>query len=235
MASQKRTTPAVVKGTGFWHAPIVTKYCQETQELLKVMMQESKLTSFQQRHLINFMKRGDSLPVHCNPTSSREPQCPKPVSPPNAFLSISPSGRPHLRPAEVCQAGDAYIREKFRPQATRDLEKEKERLQNILATGKDKVGKKAQKKPVKVEEEVPEPDRFEELLNEVQERQKFLAEMEALGQAKLYQGIILTEISQKLREMEIIDKQRSAELKEALAKSFNIGNKPDSQSTVRED
>nr|XP_056703441.1 UPF0193 protein EVG1 [Euleptes europaea] len=232
MASRERTTPAVAKGTGFWHAPIVTKYSQETQELLKVMMQESKLTNFQQRHLGNCMKRGASLPLHCNPTSSKEPQLPKPFSsPPKVFLSISPFSRPHLRPAEACQAGDAYTRERFRPRATRDLEKEKERLQNILATGKDKVeGKPQKKKAVKMEEVVPEPDRFEELVNEVEDRKKFLAEMEALGQGKLYQGIILTEISQKLREMEIIDKHRSAEMREAVAKAFNVGNRPDPES-----
>ena len=34
------------------------------------------------------------------------------------------------------------------------------------------------------------------MVNEIQDRQKFLAEMEALGQDKLYQGIILTEVSQ---------------------------------------
>lgn len=33
-------------------------------------------------------------------------------------------------------------------------------------------------------------------MNEVRERQEFLAEMEALGQGKKYQRIILTEISQ---------------------------------------
>ncbi|XP_033018954.1 UPF0193 protein EVG1 isoform X1 [Lacerta agilis] len=235
MAARERTTPAVAKGSGFWHVPIVTEYSQETQKLLKVMMQESKLTSFQQRHLTNCIKRGDSLPDKCYPTSSKEPELPKPVSPPKVFLSISPYGRPHLRPAAMCRAGDAYTREKFRPQATRDLEKEKERLQNIFATGKDKVEKKPKKEPVKVEEKVPEPDRFEELVNEVQDRKRFLEEMEALGQDKFYRGIILTEISQKVREMEIIDKQRSAELKEAMAKSYNIGNKPAPECTSQED
>lgn len=34
------------------------------------------------------------------------------------------------------------------------------------------------------------------VVNEVQERKEFLAEMEALGQGKKYQRIILTEISQ---------------------------------------
>lgn len=34
------------------------------------------------------------------------------------------------------------------------------------------------------------------MVNEVQERREFLAEMEALGQGKKYQRIIFTEISQ---------------------------------------
>lgn len=49
---------------------------------------------------------------------------------------------------------------------TGDLEKEKQRLQNILATGKDVVEHKV--KPVVVqtkEEEIPEPDRFEECMS----------------------------------------------------------------------
>uniref|UniRef100_A0A8D0L883 Chromosome 22 open reading frame 23 n=1 Tax=Sphenodon punctatus TaxID=8508 RepID=A0A8D0L883_SPHPU len=224
MASQERTT--VPKGTGFWHAPR-PHYSQETQELLKVMMQESRLTNFQQRHLTNCMKRGDTLPVYCNPTSSGEPQLAEPTcSPPKLVCSASLLTRPQLRPAEICQAGDAYTREKFKPKATRDLEKEKERLQNILATGKVKAEQNPQRKPVqKVEEETPEPDRFEELVNEIQERKIFLAEMEALGQDKQYQGIILTEISQKLREMEVIDKKRSMKVREAMAKALNTGNK----------
>lgn len=34
------------------------------------------------------------------------------------------------------------------------------------------------------------------VMNEIQERREFLAEMEALGQGKKYQGIVLSEISQ---------------------------------------
>lgn len=35
MASRERTIPAVAKGSGFWHVPIVTEYSKETQDLLK--------------------------------------------------------------------------------------------------------------------------------------------------------------------------------------------------------
>ncbi|KFO81703.1 UPF0193 protein EVG1, partial [Cuculus canorus] len=202
------------------------RYSPDTRELLRAMMEELKLTHFQRRSLMNCVKRGDTLPLQCHPTSSKK------TAP--AALAFSPPvcqpcrlpAKPHLRPASVCQAGDAYTREKFRPQPTRDLEKEKERLQNILAMGKEVVEHNVKRMPVqRKEEEIPERDRFEELVNEVQERKEFLAEMEALGQGKKYRSIVLTEISQKIREMEIIGKMRSEAMREIMTKDLSGGNK----------
>ncbi|KFP76168.1 UPF0193 protein EVG1, partial [Acanthisitta chloris] len=189
------------------------------------MMEELKLTHPQRRYLMDCVKRGGSLPLQCRPTSSKQPVPAAPAaSPPACKLSA----RPHLRPAKVCQAGDAYTREKFKPQATRDLEKEKQRLQNLLATGKDVVEDEVKQVRVQTKEkEIPEPDRFEELVSEVQERREFLAEMEALGQDKKYRAIVLAEISQKMREMEIIDKKRSEEMRKIMTKDFPGGNKSD--------
>ncbi|XP_024904611.1 UPF0193 protein EVG1 isoform X5 [Pteropus alecto] len=98
-----------------------------------------------------------------------------------------------------------------------DLEKEKQRLQNIFATGKDKQERKRKPPPVRQANPAPELDRFEELVKEIQERKEFLADMEALGQGRQYRGIILAEISQKVQEMEAIDHKRSEELRKALA------------------
>ncbi|NXE18519.1 EVG1 protein, partial [Ardeotis kori] len=186
------------------------------------MMEESKLTRLQRRYLMDCVNRGDTLPIQCHPASSKEPApaFSPPVCQPSRF-----SAKPHLRPAKVCQAGDAYAREKFKPRARRDLEKEKRRLQNILATGKDVERNTKQTLVQTKEEEIPEPDRFEELVNEIQERKEFLAEMEALGQGKKYQRIVLTEISQKMREMEIIDKKRCEEMRESTTKDVPAGNK----------
>ncbi|KAM6306933.1 LOW QUALITY PROTEIN: UPF0193 protein EVG1-like [Podargus strigoides] len=192
-----------------------------TRELLRAMMEESKLTHFQRRYL---MDRGDTLPLQCHPTPIKEPA---PAFSPAVCQPNRLPAKLHLQPAELCQAGDVYTREKFKPQA-RDLEKEKQRLQNILATGKDVVEHKVKQTLVQTkEEEIPEPDRFEELVNEVQERREFLAEMEVLGQGKNYQSIILTEISQKMHEMEIFDKKRSEEMREIMPKDFPGGNKSD--------
>nr|XP_038034351.1 UPF0193 protein EVG1 isoform X2 [Anas platyrhynchos] len=206
------------------------RYSPKTRELLRAMMEESKLTSFQRRCLMECLERGDALPLQCHPTSSRQPAPVPPASSPPLCQPSRLSAKPHLRPAKLCQAGDAYTREKFKPQARRDLEREKQRLQNILATGKDVVEHQVKQALVDTkEEEIAEIDRFEELVNEVRERREFLAEMEALGQGKKYQRIILTEISQKMREMEIIDKKRSEEVRETMTKDFPAGNKSDSR------
>ncbi|XP_028726958.1 UPF0193 protein EVG1 isoform X2 [Peromyscus leucopus] len=239
MASQERVD-AVTKGNGFRRCRKQVAYTPGTCELLRVMMKESKLTNFQQRHIMDTMKRGGPLPLQCNPTSSqRSSPSKKPAT--ATYLPPILATHSHLRPASMCRANGAYSREQFKPQATRDLEKEKRRLQSIFATGKDTEERK--KAPhVRQEDPPPELDRFEEqtmrcclgpcalplpcalmalplcaVVKEIQDRKEFLAAMEALGQGKQYRGIIMAEISQKLREMEDIDRRRSEKLRKALA------------------
>lgn len=209
----------VPMGTGFWTSTKPPQYSKETQDLLKVMMQESKLTNFQQRQIKDQLQSGGALPVQCHPSTSST-QAKPPVSSSRKAKASIINTRPSLRPAERCRAGDAYMREKFQPRATRDLNKEKNRLQNLMATGKE-LPDIPQVPPPQTEDDKEERDRFDELVAEIQERWDFLEEMEALGRGKQYFNIINTEISQKLREMEIIDKQRSSELREALQKAEN--------------
>ncbi|XP_027623171.1 UPF0193 protein EVG1 isoform X1 [Tupaia chinensis] len=196
MDSQERVE-AVTKGTGFWRSPRPATYTPGTCELLR---------------------GGNTLPLQCSPTSSQRASPPKqPAS--TIYLPPILTARSHPRPASLCQASGAYSREQFKPQATRDLEKEKHRLQTILATGKEPEERKRKPTPTpgRQEDPAPEVDRFDELVKEIQERKEFLADMEALGQGRQYRGLILAEISQKLREMEDIDHKRSEELRKALA------------------
>ncbi|KAM4721699.1 UPF0193 protein EVG1 [Rhinophrynus dorsalis] len=210
---------SVPVGTGFWNSAKPAQYSKETQELLRVMMEESKLTNFQQRQIKERLKRGDVLPTKCHPSSSETGHRHQVSISKQPRASIA-AARPSLRPADKCRAGDAYSRERFQPRPTRDLNKEKCRLQNIMATGKDLPERPRLAAPqVEELEEEEERDRFEELEEEIQERWDFLQEMEALGRGKEYYSIINTEISQKLREMEVIDKQRSMELRDLLQNS----------------
>uniref|UniRef100_A0A3Q2E182 Si:dkey-43k4.3 n=1 Tax=Cyprinodon variegatus TaxID=28743 RepID=A0A3Q2E182_CYPVA len=115
--------------------------------------------------------------------------------------SKSAQHRPRMsqrRSAESCQAGNSYEREKFHPGPVRDLEKEKRRLQNIMATGTEEpeTGSPGKLPGDSKQEESEETDRFQEVLNEIEERRQFLADMAALGQDHQYSSIINAEISQ---------------------------------------
>ncbi|XP_069561042.1 UPF0193 protein EVG1 isoform X1 [Brachyistius frenatus] len=117
------------------------------------------------------------------------------------------------RSAEQCRSGNSYEREKFSPGPTRDLEKEKRRLQNIFATGKDEVkAPSSQKASARQKPEEPEEkDRYQEVLNEIKERRQFLDDMASLGQEWQYVEIINAQITQKMRELEVLENQRRAD------------------------
>ncbi|XP_055518926.1 UPF0193 protein EVG1 [Leucoraja erinacea] len=201
-------------GGGFSNC-VKAPYTRETVDVLREMMHESKLNKFQLRQLNRRLQEGDSLPVSCNPTSSLVLDS-TPLPPATPVRAQLPT-KPQLRTAESCRAGDAYQRERFRPRPTRNLEREKQRLQNIMATGKDgPTPDTKQKHKEEEEEEKPEIDRFDELCDEIEERRQFLEQMESFGRGKEFRGIIHTEISQKLREMEQIDRRRSSELKQQM-------------------
>uniref|UniRef100_A0A8C2YUM2 Uncharacterized protein n=2 Tax=Chinchilla lanigera TaxID=34839 RepID=A0A8C2YUM2_CHILA len=55
MASKERVN-AVTKETGFARCRKPAAYTPETCKLLKAMMKESKLTNFQQRHIMDTIK-----------------------------------------------------------------------------------------------------------------------------------------------------------------------------------
>uniref|UniRef100_A0A4W6BQF9 Uncharacterized protein n=1 Tax=Lates calcarifer TaxID=8187 RepID=A0A4W6BQF9_LATCA len=85
------------------------------------------------------------------------------------------------------------------------LEKEKRRLQNILATGQEEPTP-ASSQNARNPEVMEERDQYQEVLDEIEERRQFLADMASLGQEKQYINIINTEISQKIRELEALEK-----------------------------
>ncbi|KAK2815718.1 hypothetical protein Q5P01_026185 [Channa striata] len=191
-------------GRGLWNHPRPAQYSKETQDMLKLMMQESRLTTLQRKQINESLKNGAALPVTTEPTflaSSHQPKTSKTVK--RRLV-----GKPQKRSAESCRSGNNYVREKFQPGPTRDLEKEKMRLQNILATGKDKPTPASPPNAATSYNVSEERDRYQEVLEEIEERRQFLADMASLGQEKEYINIINTEISQKIRELEILDKVR---------------------------
>ncbi|KAF6117680.1 hypothetical protein HJG60_001796 [Phyllostomus discolor] len=108
MASPEKVE-AVAKGKGFRRCPKQATYTPETCELLRVMMKESRLTEFQQRHIMDTMKtrraaRGCCLPSSRTPPSacppswwpgptSGRPACARPTGPTaGSSSSLEPHG-----------------------------------------------------------------------------------------------------------------------------------------------
>ncbi|XP_061129351.1 UPF0193 protein EVG1 isoform X1 [Syngnathus typhle] len=193
---------------GQWKPTRDSKYSKQTQDLLTSMMQEFTLSNRQRKKIIDCLKDGSALPLTTEPTSSASCLQPKASQ---CYPKLLPV-RPLRRSAVSCRSGNNYVREKFCPAPTRDLEKEKRRLQNILATGQEQEetashNVAANRKPKVVEEK----DRYQEVLDEIRERRQFLADMASLGQDKQYSHIINTEISQKIRELEALNGKLSRE------------------------
>ncbi|KAJ7372667.1 hypothetical protein OS493_017939 [Desmophyllum pertusum] len=215
MASNRQP---VAKG-GLWssHSAPVSK---DTQNLLKAMMDESKLTNFQRRQLQDNMKKGESLPVTCNPTTSRNERAQPRSAPkkplPKVMNARYLSGGKRTKDAIDVQQSSGP-QEIYQPApGTLISEKDKRRLQNVMAYGEDgknieDVPRQRRPSPREGAQE-KEVDRFDEVLQEIEDRKGFLDEMEELGQGPKYRTIISTEISQKIRELELIDKERSKEL-----------------------
>ncbi|XP_056136490.1 UPF0193 protein EVG1 [Lampris incognitus] len=209
------TNPQLQAGKGLWSCPRASQYSKETQEMLRIMMQESKLTNFQQRQIKDCLNKGAALPVNCDVRSRARPPRPAEGLIPCGLKGLP--ARPQRRSAESCRSGDGYSRERFHPRPTRDLEEEKRRLQYIMSNGKEKPKPKPPERapPHQIPDAV-ERDRFQEVLDEIEERRIFLEDMTALGQGKHYHNLINSEISQRIRELELMDESRSAELRATL-------------------
>ncbi|XP_030594676.1 UPF0193 protein EVG1 isoform X2 [Archocentrus centrarchus] len=194
------TSSQSTAGGGLWNSPRATQFNKETQDMLKLMKQESRVTSLKRKQINRYPKSEAALPLTSAPA--------QPSTPDKSVQKGWPV-RTQKRAAEGCRSGDSYAREKFCPGPTRDLEKEKQKLQNIFALGTEQPrAGSSQKSPLHHSSEAPKMDRYEEVLNEIEERQQFLEDMASLGQEKEYIDIINTEISQKIRELEILEKAR---------------------------
>uniref|UniRef100_H2YHJ8 Uncharacterized protein n=1 Tax=Ciona savignyi TaxID=51511 RepID=H2YHJ8_CIOSA len=127
---------AVQKG-GLFGATDTAPLSAGTKDLLKVMMEESKLTNFQRRALSDSMKKGKALPVKVAPTFSQQKF--EEESFPPAPKSFTMKGRvpSSMKTRDEIEDSGAYDRPQFVPKPIKSLEKEKERLSNIMAFGED--------------------------------------------------------------------------------------------------
>lgn len=206
---------------GLWNTR-KPQFSTATTQLLKNLMDESRVNNFQRRQLTSHMLRGESLPERLGPSSTQS----KVPASKNRIQTARPSRTAQtagLRSYNDIVNSGAYNRSDYQPRPTKvRSEQEKDRLAHMMAYGTDPA-----KMAYQAAQRTPSPppcrelDRFDELVQEVEERKQFLDQMAALGKRKEYQQVIANEIADKVREMELIDRQRSKALEKRLNEPFS--------------
>ncbi|XP_005797286.1 UPF0193 protein EVG1 [Xiphophorus maculatus] len=183
-------------GGGLWNNPRQPRYNKEAEELRSLRKEEADLIYIKREESI---RRAKSLSTSASEKSTAS----------KSTYQCEPR-RTLKRNAEACRAGKSYEREMFHPGPYRDMEDEKKRLQNFMATGRyEDPGMSIKKAERRKPEESQKPDPYEEVLNEIEERKQFLEDMEALGQNQ-HSFVVNSQISQKLNELEALEKDRSS-------------------------
>ncbi|XP_066246066.1 UPF0193 protein EVG1 homolog [Euwallacea similis] len=174
--------------------PAKATYSPETHQFLKVLMEESKLSMMQRKKVNYFLRNGEPLPTLGSWSRNRRSKI--------LEVTIRPGSSKKRSRDDIVSSG-AYEREPFRATCpVVDREREKEKLANKMAYNKDilvtkeKIIRKIESEEVKVD-----PNKFDQLVQDIKEREQWLKEMEELGQGDKYRVIIEQQIQNKVIEM----------------------------------
>lgn len=184
-----------------------------TKSLVESMMAKSKLTKFQKKQLSASLERG-SLPSSIHPSSSSHSMDPTIV---NMLLEERKMfGRPNYKAIPKRKRLDkiigegAYDPDTYKPAPPKfDRQKEREKLAAIMQfNGAKNVPKALIDPSYKAPEQrsTPVKDRFQELVDEIEDRNQFLQDMKRLGQLTVdVESSVKFEIAKMIQEMERID------------------------------
>nr|XP_003702438.1 PREDICTED: UPF0193 protein EVG1 isoform X1 [Megachile rotundata] len=204
----------VEKGVGAFHHPPRAKYSEDTKNLIKLLMEESKVSMMRRKSIQEAIDRGDSLPA---PIDRSKQNANKRNT---EYRVMMPSVWKRRTQDIIIQSG-AYEREQYRRTSPlRNKEKQKRHLACIMAYGKDMPetprGPKIHHKARRGQSLPDDVNPIDDLVRGIQERMEFLSDMESLGMGKKYRPIIQQEIAQKLRLIESVDKQKSKEIRKEI-------------------
>ncbi|XP_076669753.1 UPF0193 protein EVG1 [Andrena cerasifolii] len=206
----------VEMGAGAFHHPPRAKYSEETRSLIKLLMEESKVSMLQRKCIQEAMDKGESLPVLTDRSKG------KLSNRNNDYQVIMPTVW-NKRTQDMIIKSGAYEREQYRRTSPlRNKEKQKRHLACMMAYGKEMP--ETPREPRILHKDRREPriptdvDPMDDLVRGIQERMEFLDDMECLGLGKKYRPIIQQEIAHKLRLIESIDKQKSKEVRKEIRK-----------------
>ncbi|XP_011183773.1 UPF0193 protein EVG1 homolog isoform X1 [Zeugodacus cucurbitae] len=187
---------------GFFHSPKI-EYSKETADLLKALMAESKMSMMMRKKINYHLRNGEPLPKPEPPTiNTKDPEA--------GALDIL--HRAHLakrKSLEQILASDAYKLPPFRPRPTNRMptEKEKKLLQEAMSGMRlAETSVKAKRKPrIRTDFQATEENIIDELLDQINERANWLAEMEELGDGKRFRNEVREQIAERLRHIKALE------------------------------
>ncbi|XP_076222607.1 UPF0193 protein EVG1 [Nomia melanderi] len=208
-----RKYPRVQMGAGTFHHPPKAKYSEETKNLIKLLMEESKVTMLRRKLIQDAVDRGESLPLPVERSN-------RGVNKQDFECKVLMPSVWKKRTQDVIIKSGAYEREQYiRTAPLPNKEKQKRQLACIMAYGKDMPETSRESKVFHRVKREPCPqniDPIDDLVRGIQERMEFLSDMECLGMGKKYRSIIHQEIAHKIRLIESIDKQKSKEIRREI-------------------
>lgn len=179
-------------------------YSKETQDLMKLLMEESRLTMLQRKQINYNLRNGDPLPIWQQNVNK------KPIKQASSPQYYNRAKSCRRRTLDSIMESDAFNVEKFIPKDAykEPSEKAKLRLQQQM-TGlkgdpeliKLKIKNKYKHRNIRNEQGEGDFDPAEEILQEIKERIEWLDDMEKLGEAKKHRLVIQSQIQDKLAEL----------------------------------
>lgn len=213
---------------GMFHIPKV-QYSKDTQELMKILMEEAHLTMMQRKKLNYHLRNGDPLPQ----SNQRESNLVSDDENMQAYRIMMRVRNSRRRSLEVIKASGVYEKDKF--VATRHLressEQAKLRLQQVMSGIKEFPGTNHLKVGARYKHKTKNREFYDPIkecewqcielyqnysklflyclvVSEIYERADWLAEMEDLGEGKQHRDIIQAQIAERLREIKRIEKEK---------------------------
>ncbi|XP_045476428.1 UPF0193 protein EVG1 homolog [Harmonia axyridis] len=173
--------------------PHRVRFNPETKNYLKILTDESKMAIAQRKKSEYNLRDYESTPTPRRKTKKRFPK-----------VVIRPGSSKRRSYDSIVQSG-VLQREPFVPKPIVNREAEKKRLQDSMTYGKEGPPKPVVKKPAKKPEKFRPLNRFDQLVQEIRDREDWIAEMAQLGQDKKYKEIIDLQIQERIREMNKLD------------------------------
>ncbi|XP_026814313.1 UPF0193 protein EVG1 homolog [Rhopalosiphum maidis] len=195
---------------GIFNASRPSEYSSETRQFLNELIKESRLTTLQRKSLQGWLRSGGDS----SSTISNRPVSGVSANPIKRYRSTRPRTLKN-----IIESG-AYEPEAYKPSSKqKNYNGEKEKLQSIMAYGKvtklDPVAVVKVPNTPKTTNECTDEELINSVILEIEDREKFLSDMEDLGQGSKYNASIIHEICDRIKKLEVFVSKNACSYRQA--------------------